>query len=61
MCQYLRTYKCTDPNYTVSCSNTDTIIQATYDKLKMKEKKENFRETIPIFRIQKNLCSVASL
>jgi hypothetical protein len=47
--------------YTVSYSNTDIIIQATYDKLKMNEKKDNFRKAIPFFRTEKNLCPAASL
>jgi len=50
MRQYLRSYKCTDTKYTVSYSNMDIIKQATYYKLKMKEKIDNFRETIPFFR-----------
>ena len=47
--------------YTHYYSKADILIEATYDKLKMKEKKDDFREKIPFFLIQKNLCPAASL
>jgi len=47
--------------YTHYYSNTDILIEETYYKLKMKENKNIFRETVPFCRIQKSLFPAASL